>query len=95
MDTHKGLLKVGYTVRSAEERVKEQLGTAQIQYRIVLIEDAIRNDGTTFTDHEVHHHLKKKSIKRKDGEWFKCSLNDVRSAIDDIREKNSALKRED
>ncbi len=92
VDTHKGLLKVGYTVRSAEGRVKEQLGTAQIQYRIVLIEDAIRNDGTTFTDHEVHFNLKKKSITRKDGEWFKCSLKDVRSAINDIREKKFSIE---
>ena len=89
---HIRTFKVGYTVRSAEERVKEQLGTAQIQYRIVLIEDAIRNDGTTFTDHEVHHHLKKKSISRKDGEWFKCSLKDVRSAINDIRERKISIE---
>lgn len=95
VDSHKGLLKVGYTVRSAEERVKEQLGTAQIQYRIVLIEDAIRNDGTTFTDHEVHHRLQKKSIKRKDGEWFKCSLKDVRSAINDIRERKISIESRD
>lgn len=87
VDSHKGLLKVGYTVRSAEERVKEQLGTAQIKHRIVLIEDAIRNDGSAFTDHDVHNYLKKKSIIRKDGEWFKCSLKDVRSAINDIRER--------
>jgi hypothetical protein len=92
VDSHKGLLKVGYTVRSAEERVREQLGTAQIQYRIVLIEDAIRNDGTTFSDHEVHQYLKKKSIKRKDGEWFKCLVKDVRSAINDIRERKFSVE---
>jgi len=92
VDSHKRLLKVGYTVRSAEERVKEQLGTAQIQYRIVLVEDAMRNDGTTFTDHEVHHHLQKKKITRKDGEWFECSLKDVRSAINDIRERKLSIE---
>jgi hypothetical protein len=92
VDSHKGLLKVGYTVRSAEERVREQFGTAQIQYRIVLIEDAIRNDGTTFSDHEVHHYLKKKNIKRKDGEWFKCLVKDVRSAINDIRERKFSVE---
>jgi hypothetical protein len=92
VDSHKGLLKVGYTVRSAEERVQEQLGTANIQYRIVLIEYAIRNDGTSFTDHEVHHHLQKKSIKRQDGEWFKCSVKDVKSAINDIRERKFSIE---
>lgn len=90
--SHKGLLKIGYTVRSAEERVKEQLGTAQIKYRIVLIEDAIRNDGTAFTDHEVHQHLKKKRIKRTDGEWFRCGVRDVRSAIGDIRDRKFSIE---
>ena len=92
VDSHRGLLKVGYTVRSAEERVKEQLGTAQIKYRIVLIEDAIRSDGSAFTDHDVHNYLKKKSIIRKDGEWFKCNLKDVRSAINDIRERKFRIE---
>jgi len=85
VDSHKGLLKVGYTTRSVEERIKEQLGTAQIKYRIVLNEDAIRNDGTTFTDHEVHRYLKRKKIRNMDGEWFECSVKQVRSAIQNIR----------
>ena len=52
--SHKGLLKVGYTTRDAEERIKEQLGTAKIKYKTVLIENAVRNDGTAFTDHDVN-----------------------------------------
>jgi len=92
LDSHKGLLKVGYTVRSAQERVAEQLKTAQIKYRIILIEDAIRKDGTTFTDHEVHQHLKRKSIKRKDGEWFKCTVRDIKSATNDIRDRKFTIE---
>jgi len=92
VDSHQGLLKVGYTIRSVAERVKEQLGTVQIKNRIVLVEDAIRNDGTTFTDHEVHYHLKKKKILKKDGEWFKCSLKDVKSAINDIKERKFSIE---
>ena len=34
--SHKGLLKVGYTDRDAQKRIKEQLGTAAIKYNIVL-----------------------------------------------------------
>ncbi|MDQ7796849.1 MAG: hypothetical protein RDU47_08725, partial [Spirochaetia bacterium] len=56
--THAGLLKVGYTTRDARERIREQLGTAAVQYRIVLEEPAMRHDGTVFTDHEVHHMLR-------------------------------------
>lgn len=87
VDSHKGLFKVGYTVRNAQDRVAEQLKTSRLKYRIVLDEIAIRNDGTAFTDHEVHQHLKKRSIKREDGEWFKCTLKDVKSAINDIRNR--------
>ena len=50
----KGLLKVGFTNRSAQERVKEQLGTTGLSYKIVLEESAMRNDGSAFTDHDVH-----------------------------------------
>jgi hypothetical protein len=34
--THKGLLKIGFTDRDAQTRIKEQLGTATIQYTIVF-----------------------------------------------------------
>lgn len=87
VDSHKGLLKVGYTVRNAQSRVAEQLKTSRLKYKIVLEESAIRNDGTNFTDHEVHQHLKRRSLKREDGEWFKCSVLDVKSAINDIKDR--------
>ena len=90
--THEGLLKVGYTVRNAQERVAEQLKTSRLKYKIVLEEDAIRNDGSAFTDHEVHQYLKKKSIKREDGEWFKCSVKDVKSAIFDIKNRKFSIE---
>lgn len=86
VETHKGLLKVGYTVRNAKDRVAEQLKTSRLQYKILLEESAIRNDGLVFTDHEVHGYLKKMSISREDGEWFKCKLENVQSAIRDIKE---------
>jgi len=90
--SHKGLLKIGYTVRDAQQRIAEQLGTSRVPHRIVLVEDAIRSDGTTFTDHEVHTHLKRRSVKRDGGEWFKCSVKDVRSAINDIRERKFSVE---
>lgn len=92
VDSHKGLLKIGYTIRNAQERVAEQLKTSRLKYKIVLEEDAIRNDGTAFTDHEVHQHLSRRSIKRKDGEWFSCSVKDVKSAINDIRERKFSVQ---
>jgi len=53
----KGLLKVGYTTRKVAERVKEQLQTSGLKYKIVLEESAWRGDGTAYTDHEVHRAL--------------------------------------
>ncbi|RLA79206.1 MAG: restriction endonuclease [Epsilonproteobacteria bacterium] len=76
-----GLLKVGFTNRNASERIKEQLGTSGLEYKIVLEQSAIRNDGSTFLDYEVHKYLKKQNINNPDGEWFECTIEDVISAI--------------
>lgn len=81
VSTHNGLLKIGYTSRDAKTRIAEQLTTSRVNYRIVLEESAMRNDGSVFTDHDVHTYLKKKKIKNVDGEWFKCSLDELKAAI--------------
>ncbi len=83
--THKGLLKIGYTDRDAQKRIKEQLGTAAIQYKIVFEESAMRHDGSSFTDHDIHRHLRKHGFANPEGEWFKCTLNDLRKAIWEIK----------
>lgn len=83
--THKGLLKIGYTDRDAQKRIKEQLGTAAIQYKIVFEESAMRHDGSSFTDHDIHRHLRKHGFSNPEGEWFKCTLNDLRKAIWEIK----------
>lgn len=85
VSTHKGLLKVGYTNRNAQERVAEQLQTSQVQYKIVLEVSAMRNNGTIFTDHEVHNFLVKNGIKREMNEWFRCTKKDVEAAILSIK----------
>lgn len=81
----KGLLKVGFTNRSVQKRVAEQLKTSGLQYEIVLIESTMRNDGSSFTDHEVHRYLRKKGFKNPDGEWFKCTVRDVKVAIYSVK----------
>jgi len=90
-DTHpqyKGLLKVGYTTRSVQERVAEQypiVKPGEKPYRIVLEEPAIRSDGTSFTDHEVHRMLHINGVHKEAGEWFRCTVEQVRSAIQAVR----------
>jgi len=85
-DNRKGLLKVGFTSRDVKTRVQEQLGTSGLKYKIGLEESAMRNDGSSFSDHEVHSQLKKDGFINTDGEWFKCSVEDVKSAIIAVRD---------
>ena len=79
--SRKKQLKIGYTTRFAHERIEEQIGATRAKYEIVLIESAIRSDGSSFTDHDIHKYLRKKGIINTDGEWFKCKVSDVKAAI--------------
>lgn len=86
----KGMLKVGYTTKSAKERVSEQYPTktpGKPVWRIELEESAIRNDGSSFMDHEVHRCLRRAGFKNPDGEWFKCTKDDVQAAIISVRNR--------
>lgn len=83
-----GLLKVGYTTVDVQSRVAQQYPTlrpGKPPYRIVLEESAMRNDGTAFTDHDVHRCLKKSGVKNPEGEWFKCSVEQVKAAVIAVR----------
>ncbi len=83
-----GLLKVGYTTIDVQARVKQQYPTLRpgdLPYKIVLEISAMRNDGTVFNDHDVHRFLRKKGIRNPEGEWFKCSVDDVIAAIISIK----------
>ena len=90
-DTHPqfaGLLKVGYTTRSARERLEEIYPVktpGKPPYRIVLEEAAMRGDGTVFTDHDVHRMLRINGVKNPEGEWFCCAIAQVKSAIIAVR----------
>lgn len=91
VDSHKGYLKIGYTDRNVETRIKEQLHTSSIPYKIILKESAMRADGTCFTDHDVHAILRQKGfLQLNEGidknEWFCCGAKDVLSAILQLRE---------
>jgi hypothetical protein len=81
---YSGLLKIGYTTKDVRARVAAQYPTlrpGELPYRIVLEESAMRNDGTGFTDHDVHRHLRGRGISNPVGEWFACTVDDVSAAI--------------
>jgi hypothetical protein len=91
-ENRKGLLKIGYTTRDVRERVKEQLRTSGLNYNIVLEEDAIRNDGTTFTDHDIHRYLKKEGFSNPDGEWFACRVKDIQAVILAVKNRTENIQ---
>lgn len=95
--SHKGFLKVGYTDRTAKERIEEQLHTSKVKYEIVLVESAMTNDGSCFTDKDVHRILESKGHKRlnpmdRTDEWFRCSAADVMAAIMALRTGSSNIE---
>ena len=87
---HQGRLKVGYTDRDARTRILEQTKTAQVNFRIVLEESAMRDDGSAFDDHPVHRLLEQK-FTRTGGEWFRCSVKDVKNAVAAVRERRDSM----
>ena len=85
---YSGLLKVGYTTQDVQQRVAQQYPTlrpGKPPYRIRLEERAMRNDGSSFTDRDVHRYLRRHGFANPNGEWFRCSVRDVRAAIYAIR----------
>ena len=82
------LLKVGYTTVDVQSRVAQQYPTlrpGKPPYRIVLEESAMRSDGTVFTDRDVHRMLRLNGVKNPEGEWFRCTVAQVKAAIIAVR----------
>ncbi|MFH1376438.1 MAG: GIY-YIG nuclease family protein [Candidatus Woesearchaeota archaeon] len=82
--SYEGLLKIGYTTVDVKKRVAEQYPTKRPgnpPYKIVFEESAMRKDGTYFDDHAVHRLLIKKGVKGRGGEWFACSVEQVKATV--------------
>lgn len=80
---YRGMLKVGYTKHDVERRVAQQYPTLRPggkPYKIVFQESAMYEDGNSFTDHDIHRYLERRGFERLEGEWFRCTVNDVRAA---------------
>jgi len=107
---HQGRLKVGsatltsfITTResinsAAHERIKQQTKTADIPYLLEHAELAVTNDGSYFSDYQVHEVLKRsgyerksESVKNAHSEWFEVSLEVVKNAIQAVKEGRTAL----
>lgn len=90
VESHKGYIKIGYTDRTAEQRIHEDLHTVAVKYQILIKESAIRSDGTCFNDNDVHRILERKHFEQLNAgedsnEWYKCTVDDVKAAIEEVR----------
>lgn len=84
------LLKIGYTSIDVEKRVSQQFPVVlpgKKPYKVIFSEPAIRSDGTTFMDHEIHNHLKKNKINNPSGEWFECTVDEVKASYIAVRDR--------
>jgi len=93
---YNGLLKVGFTARDVEKRVAQQYPTkrpgGKQPYTIEFAESAMYEDGGSFDDHDVHRILKQKRIEAVGGEWFRCTVDDVRAAWLAVRTRTQNIE---
>lgn len=83
---HTGLLKIGQTTRNVQQRIAEQLRTAAIQnYHIEFDEEAVREDGSIFSDHEVRAALVRKGFENPMLEWVRCTIKDAKTVLTELR----------
>jgi hypothetical protein len=98
---YKGLLKIGYTTIDVEQRIAQQYPTkrpdGKVPYKIVFAESAMHSDGSSFKDYDIHKALKKHKIKHRDGEWFECTVDQLRAVYIAVKNKtfNKDLRRSD
>ena len=84
----KGLLKIGYTQGDVEKRVRQQFPTTMPEKRpfeIVHSEPAVTDDNRFFKDNIVHKELEKKGFRRVGGEWFECTVEDLKQVLIEIK----------
>lgn len=93
--SYKGMLKIGFTSIDVERRVAAQYPTLRPgpkPYTIVFAEPALRDDGTSFTDHDIHRAMKRMNMQYEAGEWFTCTVDQVRAAYISVRDRSENLE---
>jgi len=92
--SHKGWFKVGETIRNAEGRVQAQNEADNVRAEILWTTEAVRNDGETFSDKDIHRLLETKGVERekkhntntsRDSEWFKIDIEKLKQYISDFK----------
>ena len=90
---YKECLKVGYTTRDIDVRMKEHYPTItpSQSWKVELIRPAMRNDGSVFDDHAVHQVLRNSRINKIAGEWYQCNTATVERAIKAVQNDQTTL----
>ncbi|BBA48930.1 hypothetical protein BBJK_02877 [Bifidobacterium bifidum LMG 13195] len=71
-------------------RVKEQLGTSHVGYKIVFEKSSMRDDGSAFDDNAVHKMLEQQ-FPCEFGEWYRCTVKDVENAVEAVRDRRGSI----
>ena len=94
-EEYKGWIKVGYTSRKIEDRMKEHYPTSGLdgvkRYKILFEDSSMRDDGTFFKDYEVHKVLENSGFERSssNNEWFKCSVSELKAAVNAVKQREN------
>ena len=98
--SHEGKLKVGETKKSnitgdgTNMRILDQNTAANVPYEVLYTTDAVRNNGTPFSDRDIHELLVAMDIEReqtinpktkRQSEWFRTDLQTIISAIEEYK----------
>lgn len=69
---HDGWTKIGFTERDADVRIREQVSTSDVDYKLEWANNAVyEGSNETFGDSDFHKYLINLGVKRKEGkEWF-------------------------
>ena len=90
---HHGWTKIGYTEQSVDIRLKQQMHTADVEYKLEWHGNATYEDtGETFHDTDFHGYLRKLDIVSKLGtEWFEIEPSPAHQRFYEFRENHGIV----
>lgn len=90
---HDGWTKIGYTEQNVDTRLKQQMHTADVEYKLEWHGNATYEDtGETFHDTDFHGYLRKLDIVSKPGtEWFEIEPSPAHQRFYEFRENHGIV----
>lgn len=90
---HNGWTKIGYTEQNVDTRLKQQMHTADVEYKLEWHGNATYEDtGETFHDTDFHGYLRKLDIVSKPGtEWFEIEPSPAHQCFYEFRENHGIV----